>query len=104
MVRAVGIKELKARLSEYVRRARAGETILVLDRDDVVAELRPPRRHPRAGGDLEETLDALAESGEVARAARAKGRWTWKVKGLGLPSGTASNLLDEVRADRRDGS
>ena len=41
-MRAVGIKTLKNRLSEYVRLAAAGETVLVTDRDRVVAELRPP--------------------------------------------------------------
>lgn len=42
-VRAVGIRNLKNRLSEYVRLAASGETILVTDRDRVVAELCPPR-------------------------------------------------------------
>lgn len=42
-MRAVGIKILKNRLSEYVRLAAAGETVLVTDRDRVVAELGPPR-------------------------------------------------------------
>lgn len=42
-MRAVGIKVLKNRLSEYVRLAAGGETILVTDRDRVVAELVPPR-------------------------------------------------------------
>ena len=42
-MRAVGIKELKNRLSEYVRLAAGGETVLVTDRDRVVAELSPPR-------------------------------------------------------------
>lgn len=41
-MRAVGIKVLKNRLSEYVRMAAAGETVLVLDREQVVAELGPP--------------------------------------------------------------
>lgn len=41
-MRAVGIKELKNRLSEYVRLAAGGETILVTDRDRVVAELSAP--------------------------------------------------------------
>lgn len=35
----VGIAELKARLSEYVRQARAGRDIVVLDRDRPVARL-----------------------------------------------------------------
>jgi antitoxin (DNA-binding transcriptional repressor) of toxin-antitoxin stability system len=43
LVRAVGLKVLKNRLSEYVRMAAAGETVLVTDRDRVVAELSPPR-------------------------------------------------------------
>ena len=42
-MRAVGIKVLKNRLSEYIRLvASTGETVLVTDRDRVVAELRPP--------------------------------------------------------------
>jgi len=42
-MRAVGLKVLKNRLSEYVRLAASGETVLVTDRDKVVAELVPPR-------------------------------------------------------------
>ena len=37
----IGIKELKARLSEYVERARAGEMVVVTDRGKPVAELKP---------------------------------------------------------------
>jgi antitoxin (DNA-binding transcriptional repressor) of toxin-antitoxin stability system len=43
IMRAVGLKILKNRLSEYVRLAAGGETVLVTDRDRVVAELVPPR-------------------------------------------------------------
>ncbi len=42
-MRAVGVKVLKNKLSEYVRLAASGETVLVTDRDRVVAELIPPR-------------------------------------------------------------
>ena len=42
-MRAVGLKTLKNRLSEYVRLVAGGETVLVTDRDQVVAELVPPR-------------------------------------------------------------
>ena len=42
-MRAVGLKVLKNRLSEYVRLAAGGETVLVTDRDRVVAELVSPR-------------------------------------------------------------
>jgi antitoxin (DNA-binding transcriptional repressor) of toxin-antitoxin stability system len=40
---AVGVRELKNRLSEYLRLVRAGEAVLVTDRGEVVAELRQPR-------------------------------------------------------------
>ena len=43
-MRAVGLKTLKNKLSEYVRLAAGGETVLVTDRDRVVAELGPPRQ------------------------------------------------------------
>jgi antitoxin (DNA-binding transcriptional repressor) of toxin-antitoxin stability system len=42
-MRSVGLKILKNKLSEYVRLAASGETVLVTDRDRVVAELGPPR-------------------------------------------------------------
>ncbi len=99
-MKVVGIKQLKARLSEYVRLAKAGETVLVTERDEVVAELRPARRQVPAAGALEDVLEALAASGELTRAARPKGRWSWRSHGLGLPPGTAQSLLDEVRQDR----
>ena len=41
-MRSVGIKMLKNKLSEYVRLAAGGETVLVTDRDRVVAEIGPP--------------------------------------------------------------
>lgn len=42
-MRTVGLKVLKNKLSEYVRLASQGETVLIADGDKVVAELIPPR-------------------------------------------------------------
>jgi prevent-host-death family protein len=99
-MKSVGVKQLKARLSEYLRLVRSGETVLVTDRDEVVAELRPARARAASADSLEELLDGLSERGELTRAAIAKGRWTWRVKGLGLPPGSAAALLNELRRDR----
>ena len=41
-MRAVGLKVLKNKLSEYIRLAAGGETVLVTDRDRIVAEIVPP--------------------------------------------------------------
>jgi antitoxin (DNA-binding transcriptional repressor) of toxin-antitoxin stability system len=43
-MRSVGLKVLKKKLSEYVRLAAAGETVLVTDHDGVVAEIVPPQK------------------------------------------------------------
>jgi antitoxin (DNA-binding transcriptional repressor) of toxin-antitoxin stability system len=42
-MRSIGLKVLKNKLSEYVRLAASGETVLVTDRDRVVAEIVPPQ-------------------------------------------------------------
>jgi len=99
IMKAVGVKQLKARLSELLRAVRAGEVILVTDRDEVVAELRPAG-WPAPVVEPDEVLALPAEAGEVTRAQVAKGRWRWSVRGLGLPRGTAEELLNQLRGDR----
>jgi antitoxin (DNA-binding transcriptional repressor) of toxin-antitoxin stability system len=99
-MKVVSIKQLKARLSEYVCLAQAGETVLVTERDEVVAKLRPARRQPPVTDCLEELLEALATAGEITRLGQPKGDWAWRSRGLGLPSGTARALLDELRQER----
>ena len=42
----VGLKTLKNKLSEYVRLAASGETVVITDRNRVVAEIVPPRQPP----------------------------------------------------------
>lgn len=43
---SVGIAELKARLSEYLRRVRRGRSLTVLDRDTPVARIVPFEPEP----------------------------------------------------------
>ena len=52
-MRSVGLKILKNKLSEYIRLASAGETVLVTDRDRVVAEIVPPQPGHQAASDDE---------------------------------------------------
>lgn len=96
-MRAVGLKVLKNKLSEYVRLAAGGETVLVTDRDRVVAELVPPQ-HGRA----ERLGDAL-----LAEAVR-KG-WltppTWSDPAAPPPRRPVARLdalLAELAADRAE--
>jgi prevent-host-death family protein len=55
----VGIKELKAKLSEFVERARGGEMVVVTDRGEPVAELIPLSPTKRK-------LLELTETGEIS--------------------------------------
>jgi prevent-host-death family protein len=60
----VGTKELKNRLSHYLRRVRAGEPVFVMDRNQVIAEIRAVASAPEA----EETLlDEMAADGTLTR-------------------------------------
>ena len=95
-MRSVGLKVLKNKLSEYVRLAATGETVLVTDRDRVVAELGPPRasRSPLLA-------DAL-----LADAVR-RGWVTPPVLGSGelpprAPVAPLADLLEEMDRDRAD--
>ena len=43
-MRAVGLKVLKNKLSEFVRLAASGETVVITDRGRAVAEIVPPHQ------------------------------------------------------------
>jgi prevent-host-death family protein len=59
---AVGLRNLKNQLSRYVQRARSGETVLITDRGEVVAELSPPRK-TSAAGEAITTLEEMRRKG-----------------------------------------
>jgi antitoxin (DNA-binding transcriptional repressor) of toxin-antitoxin stability system len=63
-MKTVAVRELKSRLSEYLREVRRGESVLVTDRGQVVAELSPPR-HGANDPDAPAALLALAKRGLV---------------------------------------
>jgi antitoxin (DNA-binding transcriptional repressor) of toxin-antitoxin stability system len=67
-MKTVKIAELKNRLSYYLRRVRQGESILIADRDHVIARIE--RVAPMSeGGSETEWLDRLERSGVIRRAA-----------------------------------
>jgi antitoxin (DNA-binding transcriptional repressor) of toxin-antitoxin stability system len=69
-MRSVGLKTLKNKLREYVRLATGGETVLVTDRDRVVAEIGPPS--PTRSSVLSDALfDAFSGRGGWRRRSRS---------------------------------
>jgi antitoxin (DNA-binding transcriptional repressor) of toxin-antitoxin stability system len=96
-MKSVGIRELKNKLSDYVRQVRSGETILVTDRGEVVAEINPPGQ-----GNVDRSfppgLIELARRGLVTLGRndpsvyrRPRGVMKWE---------EVAELLDEVRGPR----
>lgn len=64
-MRVVGIRELKDRLSEYLRLVKAGETILVTDRGKVVAQLGAPGSTGRVEPQLPPGIAQLPREGRL---------------------------------------
>lgn len=95
-MRAVGLKVLKNRLSEYVRLAQQGETILIADRDRVVAELVPPRE-TRSPLVADAVLAEMVRGGLLTPALRPPGPPPKAPPVLKL-----KRLLHELGADRED--
>ena len=94
-MKAVGVRELKDRLSEYLRLVKEGEEILVTDRGDVVAELRQPS--PRAALPYPGLLEAIGRG--RARMGKPNHSYLYPALGAVLPPGAAQRLLDEERGE-----
>lgn len=96
-MKAVAVRELKNRLSAYLREVAAGEVVLVTDRGRIVAELRRPNVEGLQNP-AEQALGRLVAAGVLT---------------LGLPQdpaayhrpgvrigGSSQTLLDAERAER----
>lgn len=90
-----GVREVKDRLSELLRRVRAGATVTITDRGQVVAELRPPAPQPVS------TRAKMVRDGQLLPARRAYDPTLAMDVRARLPRGTAQRLLDADRDERR---
>ena len=96
-MRSVGVKVLNSRLSEYVRLAASGETVLVTDRDRVVAEIGPPKG----------TRSPILADALLAEAVRRGWLTPPVLSGVGKPPAPAPvaplrDLLGELDGDRSE--
>jgi len=91
-IELVGIREMRQNLSRYARRAKNGESFVITDRGQAIAQLTPApgrasvidrlvaQRGARRGqGDLLDVLDELPEP---------------------IPGPPSGELLDELRSER----
>jgi antitoxin (DNA-binding transcriptional repressor) of toxin-antitoxin stability system len=98
-MKTVGLRELRNRLSEYVRRARSGETVLVKDRGQVVAEIRTPGTVLTEQGGIHSMLFALSRNGLVTIGATNKPE-IYPQLTPAFKRHSAAELLDHERSDR----
>ena len=92
----VSVSELKARLSEHIRRVKGGEEVLVTERGRVVAVLSPvPPPHSEHAD-----LDALVDAGLVRPAKRLPDEGFWGLPRGGDPDGA---VLEALLEERREG-
>ena len=96
-MKTIGVRELKAQLSRVLREVRAGETILVTDRGQVVAELRTPDGGTFVESRTDRTFARLASSGAMRLAESP--REPYSASPIRAKDGTARALLDDARAE-----
>jgi prevent-host-death family protein len=89
----VGLKTLKNKLSEYVRLAAGGETVVVTDRGRPVAEIVPPRAQP------ETVIERGIREGWIRPAVRGPNRPPPRNP---IPGYTLEQLLADLDKDRED--
>jgi len=90
----VGIRELKSGLSEYLRRVREGQSLVITDRGEPVAEITPVK----TGTELEAILLKMAAEGRVTLPSRKRLK---PFKPIKLRGGKLlSTIIIEDREDR----
>ena len=97
-IKTVGVKELKNKLSAYLREVRGGVRVLVSDRNRVIAELREPGARYGAATKIDPVLAEWIEAGIVRMPTRPKE--PLPETPVRLPEGTAKEILDQDRGDR----
>ena len=97
-MKTVGLRELKNRLSQYVRQVRAGQAVVVTDRGQVVAELRPPGQ-ATAGTKMDAVVARLVNRGLLTPGAPNTPRVYPRLSRL-LRSTTVARLLEAERGAR----
>jgi prevent-host-death family protein len=92
-MRTVGLKTLKNKLSEYVRLAASGETVVITDRGRTVAEIVPPRPKP------ESVFERGVREGWITPASNPGGA---PPPSKPVPGLTFEQLMEDLARDRED--
>src|SRR5688500_4666527 len=97
-MKVVGVRELKDRLSEYLRLVSAGGRFLGTDHGEVVAALRKPGSDALAEG-IPAELSELASRGKIGLGAKQDAS-VYRIFMRATPEGTRQKILNEDRSGR----
>ncbi|MGH8142008.1 MAG: type II toxin-antitoxin system Phd/YefM family antitoxin [Steroidobacteraceae bacterium] len=95
---STGIRELKDKLSQYVRQVERGKRIAVTAHGRVVAELVPPAKAGAGAGEGAGRYEELVAAGIIEPAVTPRApsaRWP----DIRVPAGTVTLLLDSDRGE-----
>lgn len=92
-MKSVNIAELKNRLSLYLNEVKAGEEILVRDRNLPIARIVPLSRHP----DQSAELLALAAQGKLRLGEGNLDESFWELPAPRVPAEVLRRVVDEER-------
>ena len=95
-MKRVAVRELKARLSEYLAMVKAGEEVVVTGRGKPVARLAPIPSYPL----LPQRLEEMEKLGLVRRGSGELPKQFWELPRFQDPEGRA---LKALLAERKDG-
>ncbi len=87
------ISQVKNRLSAYLRKVRAGQTVLILDRDEPIAMITAVDSHDRPG----DRLARLEKQGLVRRSTSND-----PLAALRAPVSAGESVVQALLDDRRD--
>ena len=93
----ISVRELKSRLSEYLRKAAAGEELVVTSRGKEVARLVPPRSARRSASNEAELIARFRSLPWVRAGSDAKAALPKPVIRIGKDEKTLAEIVSEQR-------
>jgi antitoxin (DNA-binding transcriptional repressor) of toxin-antitoxin stability system len=101
MLRTVGIRALKDKLSAHLRDVQRGDVLLVSDRGRIIAELRPPTVQVPSADTTEARRQRLIDAGLLRPASRPNTPELYqRVERPQVPSTLIDQALEWTREDR----
>ena len=97
-MKKAGIADLKNNLSRYIDQVKGGESILVLDRDQPVAQIIPLQTATCSLASNDERIARLERKGLIRRGSGDPKKWLAKRRMVKLRGSVLKDLLDERRS------